>query len=219
MSTLTDNATCNLTVSGLGCERGDRRLFAEVAFHLEPGEVLRVEGANGSGKTTLLRTLCGLRQADEGDILWNGEPIGQVRPEFNAELTYIGHLPGIKADLSPLENLAVDCALHRARDDADAMAALDRVGLFGFEDLPARTLSAGQRRRVALARLFLMDTRLWVLDEPFTALDVRGVAMLAECIDTHIARGGMVIFTTHQDIAFTHSRPRRLVLGQAGGTA
>ncbi len=205
-----------LRIQGLGCERGDRRLFSALDFQLGAGEVLRVEGANGSGKTTLLRTLCGLRRPDEGEILWDGEPLARVRPEFNAELTYIGHLPGIKVDLTPLENLAVDGALHRTRADADAMAALDAVGLFGFEDLPARTLSAGQRRRVALARLFLMDTRLWVLDEPFTALDVRGVDMLAACIDDHVARGGMVIFTTHQAISFGSGEPRSLVLGAEG---
>ena len=191
-----ETPACSLDVEGLACERGDRRLFDELSFTLTAGEVLLVEGANGSGKTTLLRTLCGLRQPDTGTIKWCGESCQSVRPEFYEKLTYIGHLPGIKDDLTPLENLDVDCTLHSPRAGIDAMAALDKVGLFGFEDVPSRTLSAGQRRRVALARLFLIDTQLWILDEPFTALDVKGVEMLKACIDDHVSNGGMLVFTT-----------------------
>ena len=189
-----------LEVKNLRCERGDRLLINQLGFSLRAGQGLLVEGANGSGKTTLLRTLCGLSQPTEGTIHWCGEDIRHVRPEFQAQLSYVGHLPGIKDDLTPMENLRVASGLHHAREDADPMAALDKVGLFGFEDLPCRTLSAGQRRRVALARLMILNTRLWILDEPLTAIDRKGVAMLAEVMKSHMENGGLLILTTHQPL-------------------
>ena len=209
-----ESPSCRLEAVDLTCERGDRRLFAGLGFALNPGEALIVEGANGAGKTTLLRTLCGLSRPVAGSVRWCGEDIHAIRPEFNAALNYVGHQPGIKADLTPLENLRVDLALHGLAR-GDLMDILDRVGLYGFEDVPCRTLSAGQRRRVALARLLAVPARLWILDEPFTAIDRDGVGMLCEAIDAHLAAGGLAVLTSHQAVELAHGQVSRLTLGRA----
>lgn len=205
----------HLEVQALSCERGDRLLFQDLTFRVGTGETLLVEGANGSGKTTLLRTLCGLRAPSAGRVCWRGEDIGHIRPEFHADLNYIGHLPGIKDDLTAVENLRVACALQGARADVDLMEVLDKVGLFGFEDLPCRHLSAGQRRRVALARLWALDTRLWILDEPFNAIDRKGVDLLKGVLESHLATGGSIVLTTHQRIEVGQDRLQRLNLSDA----
>ena len=190
-----------LQAHGLACIRGDRRLFSGVDLAIAPGQWLQVEGANGAGKTSLLRILAGLSPAAEGRIEWEGQPVADVRDDFHARLLYLGHAPAIKDDLSALENLQTAAAVGgRPLDEATALAALRRIGLKGREDLPSRVLSQGQKRRVALARLLCGQARLWILDEPFVALDVGAVDMLCGILDEHIGRGGMLIFTSHQAV-------------------
>ncbi|MBT00239.1 MAG: heme ABC transporter ATP-binding protein CcmA [Oceanospirillaceae bacterium] len=189
-----------LRVEKLFCERDDRVLFDGLSFSVASGEIVQIEGANGSGKTTLLRILSGLSRNYEGDILWREEPVEQARDRYCRELLYFGHQPGVKALLSAEENLRWYCALSPSLDPSRIREALAEVGLSGFEDVPCHTLSAGQHRRVSLARLYLSDAPLWILDEPFTAIDKRGVAAKEALIGRHIARGGSVILTTHQDL-------------------
>ncbi|MBI2379397.1 MAG: cytochrome c biogenesis heme-transporting ATPase CcmA [Gammaproteobacteria bacterium] len=187
-----------LAVDGLACERDERVLFSGLSLSLKPGELLLVEGQNGAGKTSLLRILCGLAEPVEGEVSWNGRAIHSQREDYAAELFYLGHLPGVKLDLSPEENLGFVRSLRNRPSREQILAALKAVGLYGYEDQPARTLSAGQRRRVALAGLCLSDAPLWILDEPFTALDKAGVAWLQDCLSSHLERGGLIVMTTHQ---------------------
>ena len=187
----------------LHCIRHDRSLFAGLNFALTAGQIIQIEGPNGSGKTSLLRMLCGLLQPAQGEVRWRGVDIQAQRAEFLADVAYIGHLHGIKEDLSPRENLRMAQALGRTRNDISLDQALQQVGLYGFEDLPSRTLSAGQRRRVALARLLVLDARVWVLDEPFTALDRSGKALIEAMLEAHSRNGGIAILTTHQPVELT----------------
>ncbi|MCG6940537.1 MAG: cytochrome c biogenesis heme-transporting ATPase CcmA [Thiohalocapsa sp.] len=203
-----------LEVDHLSCRRGDRTLFTGLSFTLPAGTLLHVRGRNGSGKTTLLRALCGLLRPDHGHIRWRGEPITELADDFNRELLYFGHLNGIKADLTGLENLRVAATLDQDPcADADILAALARIGLAGFEDLPTRMLSQGQKKRVALARLILSKAPLWILDEPFTALDTDAVALLERLIAEHVAGDGAVVLTTHQEVQLTRGEIQRLTLG------
>jgi heme exporter protein A len=192
-----------LEASDLMCVRGERRLFSNVAFTLDPGTLLRIAGANGSGKTSLLRILCGLALPAQGDIRWQGQSVRTLREEYHRRLIYIGHLPAVKDDLTAEENVDVSCALVGAPIDAGARrAALDRLGLGRYATLPARYLSQGQRRRVALARLAAgTAAALWVLDEPFTALDASAVRVVVELIAGHLARGGIAAITSHQEVS------------------
>ncbi|HEX6006567.1 MAG TPA: cytochrome c biogenesis heme-transporting ATPase CcmA [Burkholderiales bacterium] len=185
----------------LACERGERRLFDGLDFKLEPGTLLRIAGANGSGKTSLLRILCGLALPAHGQVRWEGESIRNLREEYHRELTYIGHLPAVKDDLTARENVMISCALGGAPvDEAAADAMLERVGLARYAEYPARHLSQGQRRRVALARLAARrPNRLWVLDEPFTALDAVAVTLVVDMIAEHLALGGAAVITSHQE--------------------
>lgn len=200
-----------LYAEDLACLKGDRLLFRGLSLKMAPGELLRIAGPNGFGKTSLLRILCGLAHAEAGEIRWNDRPIGSDREAFHRALLYLGHAPTLNDLLTPLENLRFACA--SAGDDVDedrCVDALVRIGLAQQLDLPARVLSQGQRRRVGLARLFLGIRRtLWVLDEPFTALDVAAVADLAMTLSDHCAAGGMVILTTHQDAPF--AKPPRVL--------
>jgi len=190
-----------LEVRDLECVRGDHRLFTGLNFQLQGGELLRLRGSNGSGKTSLLRTLCGLLEPAEGKVLWRGENIRAQRDEFNAELLYLGHSNGVKSELTGFENLRISNALcGHALADERLYDALEEIGLGGREDLPTQVLSQGQKRRVALARLLLSEVALWVLDEPFVALDVNAVAQLAKLIEAHLQKGGMVVYTTHQEV-------------------
>jgi heme exporter protein A len=195
MSEITESL---LTTENLECTRDDRLLFSGLAFRLDAGEVLQIEGPNGSGKTSLLRILSGLRRADEGAVKWQGEDIRHSREDYYANMVYIGHLPCIKNDLTTLENIRVllDTRSQSATSDRIEQA-LASVGLAGFEDVAGKALSSGQRRRVLLAFLLLADARLWILDEPLTALDVQGVDLVESMILEHRENGGSVIFTTH----------------------
>ena len=178
-----------LEVCGLTCERGERTLFRNLSFAVKPGTLVRIAGSNGAGKTTLLRLMTGLMRPVEGEVRWRGVPVEKAAQDFWRELCYIGHRNGVKDDLSVLENVMINAnvAAVPVTENA-ALDALDAVGLADFVDVPAGQLSQGQRRRVALARLWLSrSVTLWVLDEPFTALDVRGVAR-KERPRRHVAR-------------------------------
>ena len=185
----------------LAATRGDRTLFRGLAFALAPGALLRVTGANGRGKTTLLRALCGLLLPAAGEVRWKGENIRALREEYWAQLVYIGHANALKDDLTPEENLVFACGIGgRAISRERARAALARFGLSGREQLPVRALSQGQRRRAALALLAVAEAAaLWILDEPFAALDAAGIALVQSLAGEHLARGGMVVLTTHQE--------------------
>ncbi|MDR3087165.1 MAG: cytochrome c biogenesis heme-transporting ATPase CcmA [Azoarcus sp.] len=195
----------------LTCIRGDRLLFRGLSLCLERGESLRVVGANGVGKTSLLRLVAGLARPEAGEVRWRGEPIGRQGENFRSELLYAGHAVAVSDQLTALENLRFACAVagmdaHENADEEACAAALARLGLGGALDLPLAVLSLGQRRRVGLARLFLSASRaLWVLDEPFTALDADAVKLLAEQVSAHCKAGGMAIYTTHQEVELGHA--------------
>lgn len=200
-----------LTAVALACERDERLLFKDLSFELPPGQLLQIEGENGAGKTSLLRILCGLAEPASGEVHWQACSIAEQRAEFHQALLYLGHQSGVKLDLSPRENLAFYGGMSAPTSNSELEAALDAVGLYGYEDQPARTLSAGQRRRVALARLPLSPAPLWVLDEPFTALDKAGIAWLEAVFARHLDAGGLIVLTTHQTLNL--ERPvRRLAL-------
>jgi len=186
----------------LQCTRGDRRLFSKLSFKLGRGQLLRVAGANGSGKTSLLRIMCGLVLPSAGELLWRERPIRADREEYSRNLVFIGHLNALKDDLTARENLQCAAAMSGMPADSERMlAALDRFGIVHCADLPAKVLSQGQRRRAALARLALSPAvPLWILDEPFSALDVGAVVELERLLDSHLACGGMVVLTTHQEV-------------------
>ncbi len=173
-----------------------------------------LRGPNGSGKTTLLRTLAGLLRAETGEIRWDGEPIQRIRDQYHADLLYLGHLNALKDDLNAIENLRMDAAVRGSSlDEQAAWQLLTDIGLRGCEDLPIKYLSQGQKRRVALARLWHSDAALWILDEPFSALDVAAVDALQAVIRDHLGRGGMAILTTHQEVELTSGTVCRVTLG------
>ncbi|MBI3773749.1 MAG: cytochrome c biogenesis heme-transporting ATPase CcmA [Gammaproteobacteria bacterium] len=193
-----------LGISDLECVRGDRRLFSGLSFGLASGSVLHIHGPNGSGKTTLLRTIAGLVLPEHGRIEWNGQEIRKLGEEFHRELLYLGHLPGLKYELTGYENLKIFGGLSGFEvTEAAVEAALKRMGLARCVDLPVKVLSQGQKRRVALARLLLQPAKLWILDEPFVALDVTAVNLLQEIIAEHVAKSGMVMLTTHQEVTLS----------------
>jgi heme exporter protein A len=203
-----------LEVNQLACRRGDRTLFSGLDVTVSPGTLLHVRGANGSGKTTLLRSLCGLFTPDAGEIRWKGETTRKLGDDYRRDLLYFGHANGIKGDLTGIENLRIAATLDGDHIEAPAIwTALARIGLSGFEDLPTRMLSQGQKKRVALARLILSRAPLWVLDEPFTALDVVAVGLLEGLIAAHVGAGGIVVLTTHQEVGLTSGQVERLHLG------
>jgi len=199
-----------LEVRQLYSERDDRVLFADLCFTLNAGDVLQIAGPNGSGKTSLLRILAGLSSRYEGDIYWQSHSLDQQRAAYLEQLLYIGHGAGIKAALSPLENLRWSCALRGLKqNDETIFQAMAKVGLQGFEQQPCYSLSAGQQRRVNLARLFCIPAQLWILDEPFTAIDQRGVAEIELWISDFADAGGAVLLTTHHPLAM--QRPLRVI--------
>ncbi len=193
-------ATPLLELRNLACERDERFLFGNLNAYFSAGDVVQILGPNGSGKTTLLRVLAGVSSDFQGDIYWGKQPISKVRWEYASELLYLGHLPGVKKTLTALENLQWYAAGQGVTDTSLLVSALAKVNLAGYEDTPCYRLSAGQLRRVALARLEFSRSKLWILDEPFTALDKSGVAQLESRLAAHAQAGGLVLVTSHQDI-------------------
>jgi heme exporter protein A len=190
-----------LTVSQLSCSRGNKPLFTDVSFTLQAGQALHLEGDNGVGKTSLLRMVCGLSPADAGEVCWQGQPIHQQAAAYRASMFYLGHALSLKEELTALENLLSDAAVAgRSLHREQALVALARMGLRGREHLPLRVMSQGQKRRTALARLLVCQAPLWVLDEPFVALDVKAVDGLRGLLAEHVAQGGMALFTSHQPV-------------------
>ncbi|WP_025132305.1 cytochrome c biogenesis heme-transporting ATPase CcmA [Pseudomonas sp. PH1b] len=203
-----------LEALALACERDWRMLFEHLELRLNGGDMVQISGPNGSGKTSLLRLLAGLMQPTSGQVLLNGQPLHDQRGELARNLLWIGHAAGIKDLLTAEENLSWLCALHQPASREAIWQALAAVGLQGFEDVPCHTLSAGQQRRVALARLYLDSPPLWILDEPFTALDKQGVAQLEEHLAQHCEQGGSVILTTHHSLSRLPPGYRDIDLGR-----
>ncbi len=204
----------NLQLHEASCVRGNRQLFQNLSADIRSGDLLRVRGANGAGKTSLLRMLCALMLPTDGHITWQGAPLAGQRSEFNRCLVYVGHAAAVKDELSPLENLldALALAGHPATTSV-AMQALVGAGLRGFEKTPVRYLSQGQRRRSALARLALSQhAPLWVLDEPFNALDTAATAWLTSLIEAHLQNAGLVVLTSHQDMPIKAASQKELAL-------
>ncbi len=218
-TTLPVNQTSNqaaplLSATNLTCIREERLLFDQLNIEINAGDIVQVEGPNGSGKTSLLRILSGLSQPFEGEIFFNGYSISACREEFHQNLLYLGHLPGVKGEMSAQENLTFNLALHGANNtQVNIEATLAEVNLTGFEDSLASHLSAGQHRRISLARLYQSTADIWILDEPFTAIDKQGVHALEQLFKAHIAQGGCVILTTHQDLlTFAPQQVKKITL-------
>jgi len=201
-----------LELRALQCARNDAVLFADLNCVLNPGETLYVRGANGSGKSTLLRILAGLAQPDAGEVLWCGTGTATLGTEYAAVLQYVGHHNGVKLDLTAQENLALYQALNGGHDTASLCTALERAGLASCTALPARRLSAGQRRRLALARLLLWHAPLWLLDEPLTSLDDEGRALFRGLMQRHTTGGGIIVMATHEADIGANGPHRELVL-------
>ncbi|MDA1118269.1 MAG: cytochrome c biogenesis heme-transporting ATPase CcmA [Proteobacteria bacterium] len=203
-----------LEASNLDCLRGGRALFRSLSFALQGGELLRIVGANGSGKTSLLKILCGLLSPEAGEVRWQGTPIPNLREDFTRHLVYLGHAPAVKDDLTAAENLTVACTLAgRTASPQQAREALESYGL-AANDVAVRRLSQGQRRRAALARLLLSAAApLWLLDEPFAALDAAAARFTEELIASHVAQGGAVVYTTHQEATIGAAALRVVELG------
>ena len=203
-----------MEVVELACARGERRLFQDLNFTQTAGELLYVHGPNGSGKTTLLRTLCGLALPEAGEVRWRGRNIRRLGEEYHREMAYVGHLNGVKDELTAFENLRVTGQLLGADEcEERAVEALHRLELSECAELPGKVLSQGQKRRLALARLLLVPRVLWIMDEPFNALDVKAVSLIQDILIEHLDNGGMAILTTHQEVEITARRARHIRLG------
>ncbi len=204
-----------LDAKALACERGERRLFSDLSLALGPGGLARLLGPNGSGKTSLLRILAGLTRPAAGEVRWRGERIGELAEEYGRELAYIGHAPALKDELSVAENLAFAAQLAGSpASGAQLEAALEVVGMASRAALPARVLSQGQKRRASLARLALPGApALWLLDEPFAALDEDGIGRVRGLAEAHLARGGMLVLTSHQDVPVAAASTQTVALG------
>jgi heme exporter protein A len=202
-----------LTARGLRFARNEQPVFGPLAFSVDAGEALLVQGDNGAGKTTLLRVLAGLLRADEGDVEIDGHPADNTLR--SRAIAYLGHLPALKADLSALENLDFLCGLHGRRKAQLPGHALALVGLAGYEDTLARQLSAGQKKRLSLARLWLSPAPLWLLDEPYANLDLEGINLVNRMVQAHLREGGAALLTTHGAYAAPPVRTRMLTLERA----
>ena len=205
------NINLLLRACGLTCIREERVLFEALNFTIAAGDIVQIEGPNGAGKTSLLRILAGLSQPYDGNIYFQETPLAQQREAFHQELLYLGHLPGVKDEMTAQENLEFNLALHGLNTDS-AEKTLSEVNLLGFEDAFASHLSAGQHRRISLARLWQSQAKIWILDEPFTAIDKRGVAKLEQLFLQHADNGGCVILTTHQDLSLPAERVKKVTL-------
>ena len=194
---MTAKPTFRLQGTDLSCIRDDRILFEGLSFELVSGEVLLLEGKNGSGKTSLLRILCGFREPDAGQVLWCGEAIDDS--QYYADMAYVGHLDGVKKELTVLENLKVSLALGQS-GQYSIQQALIKVHLTDYDEVLVQALSAGQKRRLSLARLLITKNNVWILDEPFTSLDKQGIALIETLMSEHCASGGMIVLTSHHDI-------------------
>ncbi len=192
-----------LHIKSVTCIKQDRCLFADLNFSLNSGQIMQLAGPNGAGKTSLLRIIAGFSVPDEGAVLFQEQPISKYYEEYARELLFIGHKTGVNTQLSAVENVRHWLQINGYINQPDLYPILAQLGLVGLEDVPVRMLSAGQQRRVALARLWLSDAKLWVLDEPFTALDKSGVAFLQQRFTEHLLNGGAILLTTHQDLT-TH---------------
>ncbi|GAB1266252.1 cytochrome c biogenesis heme-transporting ATPase CcmA [Aurantivibrio infirmus] len=193
-----------LKLENVSCERGDRQLFSDLSIEIEAGDIIQVQGPNGSGKTSLLKILTGISSDYEGSISWKNQNLQTALFDFRNNLLFIGHLPAVKRSLTPTENLdwfiGMSGGFVSGSKPAVIRGALASVSLQGYEDVPCYTLSAGQMRRVALARLYLSRAPVWILDEPFTAIDIAGVESLRSRMLEHVSGGGVIILTTHQDL-------------------
>jgi heme exporter protein A len=203
-----------LQITNLSAIRDERVLFESLSFTLNAGELVQIEGRNGAGKTTLLRIIAGLGDRDEGEVVWNGQNTHRYRDEFHQDLLFLGHQTGVKRELSGYENLAFYLQVRGQTVDKESIyQTLTQVGLAGREDIPVAQLSAGQQRRVALARLWLSNHPLWILDEPLTAIDKQGVQVLERLFESHANNGGIVMLTTHQDMFAHNPKLRKIRLG------
>ena len=191
--------TAKLSANALTLIRGETCLFQDLGFALNPGELLLLEGQNGSGKTSLMRAIAGMLSLESGEIFWNGNDVSRQRQEFHGELVWIAHRTGLKGDLTLVENLRFEASL-RPQADIDPVTVYERLGISRLKTLPLRALSAGQQRRVALARMLLADVPLWLMDEPFTNLDREGRKLVVELVEEHLAKGGMCVMAAHQDV-------------------
>ena len=189
-------------------------LFEDLEFRLDAGQMLVVEGPNGCGKTSLLRILTGLRLADDGEVLWRGEPIDRLAGDYYEQVNYVGHHDGVKNELSCLENLRLARAMG-VPSALDLDGVLERVNLYAYGETEAGSLSAGQRRRLALARLLATEAALWILDEPFTSLDKASMALFSGVFEQHLQNRGVIVMTSHHDISLPTEDLQRLQLGQA----
>jgi len=190
----------SLFAEGLSCLRNEQLLFKEINFNLSSGEVLQIEGTNGSGKTSLLRILCGLAIPEEGKVSWNNQDIQDTRSQYLQDMHYIGHANGIKAELTPIENLVVAQSLTNTIGASSCRDALAQMEIEELADVPVRKLSSGQRRRVALSRLLISEARLWLVDEPFTSLDDGGRLLVKKMFETHASAGGLAVIVTHDSL-------------------
>lgn len=197
-----------LEARALSFHRQDEPVFAPLDFQLHAGELALIEGDNGSGKTTLLRILAGLLHVGEGELRWRGEPL--QRDSCAGDILFLGHQLGLKADLSPRENLQIATGLSGRRDGVSVATVLDQIGLRGYEDEPVRRLSAGQKKRAALARLLLLPATLWLLDEPYANLDRIGIALVNDLLEIHTAAGGAALVTSHGTVSFHGGEPRHI---------
>jgi heme exporter protein A len=203
----------NLEVDNVACVRGDRRLFTDMSFTLEQGSWVQLTGPNGSGKTSLLRIICGLMEPEGGEVRWQGANIRTLGEEYFTAITYVGHRNGVKDELTSIENLRISSGLTGSDvSTAEARDALGRIGLAGRENLAARLLSEGQRRRLALARLVICRKAVWVLDEVLTSLDKAAVGLMTSLIEEHLDKGGMAIIATHQEMAISARSFQRVEL-------
>ncbi len=206
-------SSLDLSADKIHVWRGDRHVLRGAGFAVKAGELLHVAGPNGTGKTTLLRVVCGLLRPEQGAVSWCGRPIDAIRAEYQAAMAYASHEAALKSDLSALENLRYSVGLKRRVGDHELRDTLGRTGVAACADLPARVLSAGQRRRVAMARVLAMRAPLWLLDEPFTNLDSKGTALMCRMLEAHLDGGGLALVVAHH--ALELARPiRRLELGE-----